>query len=186
MATQADARLPLNENYTATPDGERKDIYKGELFKHASGIVADLCMRQHHQWSLLSHTDPGVVLFEFSNHQRITFSRRGDRLFYRFRTNRFPRRISGYSFRCLWIAQSPVFRQEVESMLPPIDIGTVYLTFNENTGHFRVRLCWTKDLFIPSGEVLIEVLVERGGPVVTTTSGEDAVTTPEPQPVVVV
>lgn len=152
--------LKLHATYTATVGNEQKGVYRDSLFHYAADIIGRIATKKSEQWEVLATLDPGLILFSFQNHTRIHFARRGDRLTYRFRTNQVPRRTSPYSYRLLWVVQSPVFQDSITTAAPIIDKGSIYLTFNESQSMFHIRVCWTDSPYVPEGEVLIQSLVE--------------------------
>lgn len=160
LAPSAEEILQLHQNFTTTPDADRVATYRSRLSEYAAELIADICTRKVDQWELFSYLEQSIVLFSFSNHQRLCFSRRGDRLVYKFRTQRFSKRLSSYSFRCLWTVQSPVFHEILTNACPLIDKGAVYLTFSEILNTFFIRLTWDSNLHIPAGETLVQNLVE--------------------------
>ena len=157
-----DEILPVYANHAAVEDSERVSVYRSYLAEYAAEVVAAICTKREEQWELFSHLQPGIILFSFGNHQRVCFSRRGDRLIYKFRTSGVNGRLSSYSFRCLWVVQSPIFQEVLTELSPILDKGSIYLTFSELTDTFIIRVSWTDDPYIPpnSGETLVQVLVE--------------------------
>lgn len=152
--------LPLNSNYTKTQATERRSTYRDALFTYAAKVVARACLKTSEQWTLFSLIEPSTTLFVFSNHQRLVFHRRSDRLLYNFRTTGYARRVSPYSFRVLWLVQSPVFHEIISNLLPSVDKGSVFLTFSEQLDTFFVRLSWCDEPYVPDGEELVQVLVD--------------------------
>ena len=155
-----DEVIPVHSNYTTQEDSERVSVYRSHLAEYAAETIAVLCTKREEQWELFSHLQPGIVLFSFGNHQRICFSRRGDRLNYKFRTTGVNGRLSAYSFRCLWVVQSPVFQEVLTELSPILDKGNIYLTFAEPTDTFNIRVSWTNDPFVPPGEILVQTLID--------------------------
>jgi hypothetical protein len=151
-----------NENYTCTNHTDRYMVYKMHLSEYAAQVVASIATRRSNQWSLLSFLQPGVVLFTFYNHQRICFSKRGDNIIFKFKTNSPSKKLQCFSYRVLWIVQSPMFVERLQQACPKIDQGKLLLTFNEQTDMFYIRLCWTSPSEIPTGEVLVQTLYTLG------------------------
>jgi hypothetical protein len=151
--------FPLSATYGSE---DKSSAYKDALFRYGTEIISTICTRRSDQWELFAHIEPGIVLFSFSNHQRLAFTRRGDRLNYRFRRNKQNQR--SFSFRCLWLIQSPVFQEAMTHACPLIDRGQVYLTHILETDTYHVRLSWGDAPFVPEGEVLIQSLVEYNFP----------------------
>jgi len=150
---------PLSANFKAE---DKKNAYKDALFRYGTQVVSTICTRRSDQWELFAHIEPGIVLFSFSSHQRIVFTRRGDKISYRFRRNRQNQR--SFSFRCLWLIQSPVFQETMTNTCPLIDRGQVYLTHALDLDTYHIRLSWGEEPFVPEGETLVQSLVEYNFP----------------------
>lgn len=154
--------LPVFKNYSTTQSSERRSTYRDALFTHAAKIVGRACVKSLDQWELFSILEPSVVLFMFSNHQRLVFHRRADRLVHNFRTTPYARRVPPYSFRVLWLVQSPVFHEIISSIVPLLDKGHVFVTFSESLDSFFVRVSWCDEPHVPEGEELLQVIQTYG------------------------
>lgn len=155
--------LSLHATYTASGNSdqtERMRTYRDALFHYAADVISEIATKRSEQWDVLAHLEPGLCLFTFQNHTRIYFSRRGDRLSYKFKTSPVFRRLGPFNFRVLWVVQSPVFQDSITATAPILDKGNIYLTFCEAQDAFNIRVCWTEEHYVPEGEVLVQSLAE--------------------------
>lgn len=181
------SKVFLHHNYKETTPTERSAIYKSQLMVYASEIVAKLCTKRSDQWQLLSYIDPGALLFTFHDHQRLCFSKRAGHLTHKFRTSMSSRRLSHYSFRVLWIVQSPLFEEKLKQLIPEFDYGTIYLTYDESISMFSVKLSWDSGISLSPTEKLVQVILscgenEQHDEQVIDTTQHDLEFEPEPEP----
>lgn len=154
--------LSLHSNFKSIMPVDRCSVYRSHLMEYGCEIIASICAKRSKQWTLLSYLEPGMVLFTFHDHQRICFSKRPDRIAHKFRTSLSSRRLSHYSFRVLWIVQSPVFQEVLLKTLQPIDYGKIYLTFTEDTNTFAIRVSWDTSLVLMPNESLVQIIGSWG------------------------
>lgn len=162
MSDQSTGPLLLNANFTSVSSSDRISIYRSHLMQYACEIVGSVIEKRSKQWQLLSFLEPGMLLFAFDDHQRLCFRKRADRITHTFRTFSSSRRLSHFSFRVLWIMQSPIFHEVLSKILPQIDCGIVYLTCCEATNTYALRVSWVDDLLLQPDEMLVQVLMTWG------------------------
>lgn len=160
--TSEEETLPLNANFTSATEEDKATKYRDALFKYGAEVISEIASKHAKQWEPLSHVVSNTLLFTFENHSRLCFSKtRGNQLRHRFRsTTGNWKRASRYSFRVLWLVQSPVFQSTLLESLPMMDKASVYLTFNDAMQRFFVRLCWSDEIPLEDDEIVIQSLVE--------------------------